>query len=248
VDPLIVLYQDGFIRIGYPSVDLLQIHGDDQVVDFETFDNYLQSQVRRANRKFRRRSYPSIMIQDPLTHIRNQMKDSIATIVDAFRDHVFHKPTRSQSEDGYEVFAADFVVDNDLNVWLQRVYTDYTNHASDIQEDYYFLYEKVHDLWYGMILTLQEIWSKQARGMNILPLATTGKWELLVAGNSWMYSYNGRQESSTPKSCEAHRNRESFEKIAILKVNKDEGVEGIENSEEVVEIEDEFHRILNDDE
>jgi hypothetical protein len=60
------------------------------------------------------------------------MKDSIATIVDAFRDQVFHRPKRSQSEDGYEVFATDFIVDNDLNVWLQRVYTDHTNHASDV--------------------------------------------------------------------------------------------------------------------
>jgi hypothetical protein len=101
-----------------------------------------------------------------------------------------------------------------------------------------------------MILTLQEIWNKQAQGKKILPLVSTGKWEPIVTGDSWIYSYEGRQESSKQKYCQGHQNSKSFEKIVIPKFNKDEGVEGHEGSEDLtrMEVDEDFRQIPNDDE
>ena len=94
-------------------------------MSFDAFEDYLQAYTKK-NRRLRNN------FQDPIVHVRNQFKESLAVVIDAFRDHTFHS-LNGAVEDGYAIMAADFVVDGDLNVWLMN--TETSSHASDISED-----------------------------------------------------------------------------------------------------------------
>ena len=212
------MYQDGFVHIGYNIEDIGHIKKDDDVVSFDAFEDYLQAYTKK-NRRLRNK------FQDPVVHVRNQFKESLAVVIDAFRDHTFHKPDGA-AEDGYSIMASDFVVDEDLNVWLMN--TETSSHASDISEDYYFKLEMVHELWYGMISTLQEIWSKQARDVPILPLKTTGKWQLIAAGTEWLFNYKGYERPQKRKSCNVHQNKKTQNRIVSREADDEESGEDAE--------------------
>jgi hypothetical protein len=59
-------------------------------------------------------------IKDPMTHIRNQCKESLAHLIDAFKEKNFQRgsPTSAEEEDAFELYSANYIVDNDLDVWL----------------------------------------------------------------------------------------------------------------------------------
>ena len=71
-----------------------------------------------------------------------------------------------------------------------------------ITEDHYFRLEMHHEIFYGMGLVLSEIWDKQAKGLPILPLENTGKWELIYA-DGWRFESPGEgyTRSTDKKSC-----------------------------------------------
>lgn len=57
-------------------------------------------------------------IADPVSHVRNQFKESIAMLVDAFKEETFKTGQPLSAEDAYGFFGADCVLDNDLDVWM----------------------------------------------------------------------------------------------------------------------------------
>lgn len=141
---------------------------------------------------------------DPVEHVRNQFKESIAIFVDAFKDYTFRN--LDQMEDAYELYAFDFVIDRNLDVWLHTALTDTSDMGvfqPFMREDYYFLLEKKHDVYYAMLKTLTEVWDKQEEGQNILPLTSIGSWELAVV-NDWQYRYQGYVAAKRRTICTAH--------------------------------------------
>ena len=58
-----------------------------------------------------------------------------------------------------------------------------------------------HQIFYGMGLVLAEIWDKQAKGLPILPLENTGKWEVIYADEWRFKAPNGYERSKDKKSC-----------------------------------------------
>jgi hypothetical protein len=133
-------------------------------------------------------------IANPVQHVRNQLKETISIFVDAFQNETFRiMEDQANVEDAYEVYAMDFVLDETLAVSLHVAWTDTTEDGEFealLLEDYYFLLEKKHTVYYGMIKLLMGIWDKQEKGENILPLKDTGMWELVVA-QDWKYRYDG---------------------------------------------------------
>lgn len=268
MDPLLVFYQDGFARIGYDQTHPLDLKVNEQPADFDSFEEYLRDYAKLNKRKLRNTLMND---QDPVVHVRNQFKESIATIVDAFHDQTFFMPPTSEkgarktAEDGYEVFAADFIIDKDLDVYLTNVLSDSSPHAGEhnafMLEDTYFLLAKNHELWYGMGLTLQEVWAKQARSQSILPLETTGKWDLIVASNlaadssnkskelDWMFTYEGykRDTKKKVKKCNLWKNKQRRQRLPrmpgdeepeeIGKAGTDEGFIGPNLEEEYETVE-----------
>ena len=117
------------------------------------------------------------------------------------------------SEDAYEIFAADFAVDKDLDVWLLQIYKDTVAYGDEYDlmlGDYYFLLEKSHQMLYGAYLTLIEIWNKQQAGMDILPLENAGLWELIVA-DPWSYVYEGYKRRKKPRTCKVRKSKYDHE-------------------------------------
>jgi hypothetical protein len=51
-----------------------------------------------------------------------------------------------------------------------------------------------------MAQILEEIWTKQEKGLPILPIENPGLWELVYA-DGWMYQYEGYKRSAIKKNC-----------------------------------------------
>jgi len=218
------LYQDGFVRIGYDRVNTFYLRADDEVVSFNDLEALLWKEWKQS-RSLRH----SNEIQDPMVHVRNQFKEAIVAMVDNFRNTTFAPINREKDfvEDGFELMSADFTIDRDLDVHLMATYSDTDPagfYAPFLLEDYYFLVQNNHELWYSMMLTMEEVWDKQERQLNsVLPLLTTGKFQLIVAGADWKFQYKlGEKDSKSPSSkkekkrkkkatkCTVHKNRKQF--------------------------------------
>lgn len=201
VDPVLAFYQDGYARIGYETNTTNTLTKDHNKVPFGEVEDFLRALPPR------RKKTP--LTSDPVQHVRNQFKESVAIFVDAFRDSTFrNREDGTAVEDAYEIYALDFVIDQNLDVWLHNALTDTRANKFNpfMTEDYYFLLQKKHEVYYGALKTLSGIWDKQEKGQNILPLADTGSWELVVA-NDWKYQYDGYVPTSRRKICKADDKR-----------------------------------------
>ena len=198
IDPLVVLYQDGYTRIGNSeyrednfndTVSHLTTHtglGEEGKATFQEFCDHITRHAASTQSH----------IRDPVQHVRNQFKESLAEFVDAFKDLSF-SPTRDEltAENGFGFYGADFILDNDLDVWLIE-----PQKGCGMDEDYDFRIEMHARLFQGMVDTLEEVWQKQENGKPLLPLMNTGEWEVIYA-NGWKYSYEGYHRSKNKKSC-----------------------------------------------
>jgi hypothetical protein len=106
-------------------------------------------------------------------------------------------PTKEEltAENGFGFYGADFILDNDLDVWLIE-----PQKGCGMDEDYDFRIEMHDRLFRGMVDTLEEVWQKQESGKPILPLTNTGKWEVIYA-NGWKYTYKGYKRSKNKRTC-----------------------------------------------
>jgi len=205
LDPLIAFYQDGYARIGNADYDETDFSNTRAHLTTHTFlgeegkgsmDDLGVEVTRIWN------SDPELQkrIKDPVTHVRNQFKHALAVVVDSFKgDGLSFTTEHLKPEDSFEFYGADFVLDNDLDVWLIEPQDD-----TGMDEDHYFRLEMHHNIFYGMGMVLGEIWDKQASGKPILPIKNTGMWEIINAGD-WMYEYEGYERSADKKSCEVKK-------------------------------------------
>lgn len=209
VDPLIVLYTDGYVRIGNAEYseenfnntrNFLTTHtflGEEGKASYDQFNDHILEHFTK-NRHID--IQPSI---DPREHVRNQFKHTLATLVDAFKDKTFQRKYMMM-EDSFEFYGADFILDKDLNVWLIEAQDD-----TGMDEDHYFRLDMHHQIYYGMASTLEEIWDKQAKGEPIFPLTRTGAWEVIYADQGWKYQYEGYERPTQGKSCRIPRQAKS---------------------------------------
>jgi hypothetical protein len=202
VDPLIVLYHDGYSRIG---------NGDYSENDFKDTTSHLTThtglgeEIKDTFQEFEKRllqhyrSSPNLRhIRDPVQHVRNQFKDSLGEFIDAFKDLSFTHPGKDvmTSENAYGFYGADFILDKDLDVWFLE-----PQKGCGMDEDYKFRVEMHDALFGGMVSTLEEIWHKQEAGEPVLPLENTGGWEIIY-GDGWRFKYEGYERSKNKAGCD----------------------------------------------
>uniref|UniRef100_A0A7S1VHN4 Tubulin--tyrosine ligase n=1 Tax=Grammatophora oceanica TaxID=210454 RepID=A0A7S1VHN4_9STRA len=213
LDPLVVVYHDGHVQTSsgpyregsYDSDTDEDVHlmnygefkHDSSKHSFDALEEMLNANIYNT----RRRRRPKILrssknnIDTPMQHVRNQMKEAVAQVVHALSPTAFSMED-NHDRDGWELFAADFVIDEDLDVWLISAHDDIALH-----EDVYSNLELGHDMYTGMIRILEEVWTKQeqaakdgAAPVPILPLETPSKFELLYVSDvdknrNYMYNY-----------------------------------------------------------
>ena len=201
LDPLIVMYQDGYTRIGNAEYD---------EKDFDNTRNHLTTHTglgeegKATHAQFcehiikHAKNSPHLRhLRDPVNHVRNQFKDSLAEFVAAFKEFSFEPGLRQLSaENGFGFYGADFILDNDLDVWLIE-----PQKGCGMDEDYDFRIEMHDRLFRGIVDTLEEVWQKQEAGKPLIPLENTGDWEVIYA-NGWQYKYEGYKRSENKAGCE----------------------------------------------
>jgi hypothetical protein len=223
VDPLIVLYHDGYVRIGnseYSEEDFhdttahLTTHtkmGAEGKATFDEFaellSQYWDQEKTSTGSSFQpgfspRYPWPA---KSPVMHVRNQFKDALAEMIEVYGNEAFG-PTdgeRITSENTFSFYCADFILDNDLDVWFIE-----PQNGCGLDEDYYFRLEMHGSLFNGMTDIMEEIWHKQEQGVSIMPLENVGNWQVLY-GDGLIYRYQGYQRSNNKASCTTEKKGKS---------------------------------------
>lgn len=118
MNPLIVMYQDGYVRHGYRELKMAKTTRDLLETTLSEFEETVLNPLVKNDHQLRR------YIKHPLNHIQNQMKESIAIFVDAFKEQAFKVGKPLGAEDGFEYYAMDFILDGNLDVWLVKAYNE----------------------------------------------------------------------------------------------------------------------------
>jgi len=216
VDPLLVFYQDGFVRIGYNQTNPHILKNDVNVVTMEELETYIEATKKRR----RRRNDDDFDAISPMIHIRNQIKASLVQLVDVFSKKSF-QPSKNR-EDGFELFCTDFILTDDddytVSLW-NSPYSD-TMHGvaySMSLEDYYWLLEKNHDLFYSTMTIITELWKKQLlltssynKGtvVSYLPFENTGTYQLIYVKNTAAAVMDTTSTSTSTNNTTNHQKEE----------------------------------------
>lgn len=205
LDPLIILYHDGYVRIGnseYNEKDFsdttshLTTHTGLGSEGKATMDDFAQvlNKVYNAQQGSKR---PKLAAESPMAHVRNQFKHALGEMSEVFLAESFKKPDFREitSENGFNFYCADYILDNDLDVFFIE-----PQNGCGLDEDYYFRLEMHGSLFNGMVDVLEEIGQKQEAGLPIMPLEKAGNWEVIYA-DGLVYQYDGYQRSKNKASC-----------------------------------------------
>jgi hypothetical protein len=241
LDPLVVLYHDGYVRIGnseYSEEDFrdttshLTTHtglGAEGKATMKEFEAALEALYRRntghLQRRWPRRRDSGNMT--PMEHVRNQFKHALGEMAEVFLTESFNKPDFKDitSENGFNFYCADYILDNDLDVFFiepqngwyvlgggsvmngpcrsrcsYNVFDSCLLPHSGLDEDYYFRLEMHASLFNGMVDVLEEISQKQEAGLPVLPLEKLGNWEIIYA-DGMVYHYEGYERSKNKAGC-----------------------------------------------
>jgi hypothetical protein len=106
---------DGYVRVGGNAADDLSItHNYEEKASFRQLEDTIKQHHDRDEQLQAR-------VVDPMTHVRNQCKEALSHLIDAFKEKNFK---RGSTRDAFELYSATFIVDNDLDVWLLEANDD----------------------------------------------------------------------------------------------------------------------------
>ena len=215
VDPLIVLYhtQQNYVRIGHAVYDESNFSNSTKAhltthtfgsaetkATWDEFREYVERHVLDPGSKFRYRfngnhnninkgllSTIEAIHRDPFGHVQNQMKTTIAHLVDAYKNLTFNRRSMV-TENGFSWHAADMIVDNNLDVYIIEG-TD----GPGKDEDYDFRI-KMHDEMLGSVVDIvEEVVNQQEEGrpLDVADMKANGVFGGydVVYDDGWMFDY-----------------------------------------------------------
>ena len=215
VDPLIVLYHDGYARVSGAIYDETNFDSTAQHLTNHEYrtgnieDVLADALYRRIAEHYEQnkaRLSKIIVGNDPVQHVRNQMKEAISATAAAFVDaFTLNGPTNRTvtTENLFALYGSDFVIDADLDVYMLEAQV-----SPGLGSSYDFRIDLFRSLFRPMINIVEEIANKQTADAkaNILPLETLDGWEVVYAKgqgekNTWRYEFEGYERSKTKKGC-----------------------------------------------
>jgi hypothetical protein len=196
VDPLVVMWHPGYLRIimnqkydqlmknwNSTKAHLTNIHGSGSAGSWATFAENLEASKKRYI---------------ALHHVENQVKHSLAEIVDAFRDVTFsNKGTSTENLFGF--YCADYMIDRDLDVYI--IEPQRNCGMSELDQ---FKKDLNMQLTEGMAEILKIVTKQQELGLPLnfeaLENAAGSAYEVIY-NDGWMFEYEG-YERPAKKGCE----------------------------------------------
>ncbi len=198
LDPLIVMYHDGFLRIGnseYTENDFsntithlttsTSLAGEEKG-SWAEFEEYLDEVNQKRNLK----------VKDPIGHVRNQVKHVLGEMSAAFKDVSFNVNFVS-AENGFGFYGADFIIDWDMDVYFIEPQS-----GCGLDEDFPFQVDLHDALFTQMIDATEEIWERQEKGLPVTnkDLVNYGEYQI-VYNDGWIYEYVAYQRSKNKPGC-----------------------------------------------
>lgn len=213
VDPLIVLYHDGYVRVGGAAYNESDFGSTGQHLtnheyrvyrgrdDEDILADALWRRVRQHYEANRQRLSETLKVVDPVEHVRNQMKEAIGATAEAFKDTftlVDPDTPPVSTENLFALYGADFIIDEDLDVF----YVEAQSVPGGMTDKFDYRIELWRSLLWPMINVVEEIAIKQETDgkANLLPLESLDDYSIVYAGD-WRYRYQGYKRSNNKKGC-----------------------------------------------
>ena len=213
LDPLLVLYHDGYIHVPYRPDDeyefIITTINDNKRTNYSDPNTWRGSFVS-LEQQLQRGASAAGHSENPTNHVRNQMKQILSRVAHKFADHSTtynangHHTERPRS---YALFAAEFEIDESFRVFLTDLHDDLV-----ASEDHQYTVD-LHDAMYGESLRMLEVFnsttvSKQQRWDDSLvdEFNNTGfEWLLHPSGDDddgkdvWAFHYDNTQHGEECK-------------------------------------------------
>jgi hypothetical protein len=184
IDPLVVLFHDGFGRVSnveYTESDfsnfdahVTNISQNGRAVSWED----IATKIRRHFTHHEELAHRLGKDLDPVSHVLNQMKAILVDIINSFREASFGVGSLL-SDNGFNILALDFYIDNDLDVFLiepqSQPKLDYTDEARQAAARTVARKFQSDFLDVAMEVTKKQ----QILGHSILPLQNMGNFEVV---------------------------------------------------------------------
>jgi len=203
LDPLVLMYHDGYVRVGNAAYDEtdwsstkahLTTHTGMAAEGKGTWDDFsdlVHEAAERGGPALKKR----LKGVDPMDHVRNQVKQVLGEMAAAFKEITFNANNIS-SENGFGFYGGDFIIDWDLDVFFIE-----PQHGCGLDEDHQFRVDMHNALFSQMIEATDEIWERQEQGIGLQNLQNTGGYEV-VYNDGWMYEYEGYERNANKKGCQ----------------------------------------------
>merc|ERR1719296_255307 len=120
-----------------------------------------------------------------MIHITKQVKQALGQMAAAFRDTAFHARHIGRAENGFGFYGADFILDEDLDVWFIE-----PQNGCGLDEDWQFRIEMHNGLFGDMINVVEEVAERQEAGLALDNLQRLGGYEV-VYNDGWVFEYEG---------------------------------------------------------
>lgn len=205
IDPMIVLFGEGYVRAGakqYNESDWKttgqhltnsKFRGTQQAVTNEHLWERIREHHSRQKTMFQSRG-----IDDPVTHVRNQIKEALGHFSAAFEPGTVEKVRKTHKEqNNFGLYGCDFIIDADLDVWFIEAQSSPGLPGQSYHKKTW------KRLFPPMINIIEEISIKQENDttQSILPLDSLGgAWEVVYAGGE-IFKYVGYSRPKQKKSC-----------------------------------------------
>ncbi|CAB9497136.1 polyglycylase TTLL10 [Seminavis robusta] len=214
VDPLIVLYHDGYARVAgamYNESDWgstgqhLTNHQFRKEMGQPTDEDVLWDALWRRVREHYAANYERlsqlIVGDDPVRHVRNQIKEALSATVEAFKDSLTGKTedTKVTTENNFAFYGSDFIIDADLDVYYLEAQS-----SPGLGQSLDFRIDMFRSLFRPMVNIVEEIADKQEKDAkaNLLPIESLGDYEIIYAGDDWRYEFKGYKRRKDKKGCQ----------------------------------------------